>query len=259
MFESGLIRSMGAGPDLVMIHGWGAHSDVWGEFAAGLSSRFRLHQVDLPGHGRLRHMEHGFDVDTLLEEILERCPAAHWLGWSLGGVLAMMAALKSPARLGRLVLLSSSACFRRAGHWPQGMPGPDFDAFRAGVEQDVQATLKRFIALQVHGARDAARTRQVLDNCVDSAPPAKPALLAGLDTLATSDLSAQVSRIVNRAMLISGRQDKVVSDAATAHTAALMPGSVHHSIPDAGHAPFVSHSEELSALVRNFLLAEPAP
>jgi len=256
MFENGLIRSMGVGPDLVMIHGWGAHSGVWGEFATGLSSRFRLHQVDLPGHGRLRHMEQGFDVEVLLEEVFDRYPAAHWLGWSLGGVLAMMAALKSPARLGRLVLVSSSACFLRSDHWPQGMPGPDFDAFRAGVEQDVQATLRRFIALQVHGANDAARTRQVLEACVDSALPAKAALLAGLDTLATADLSAQLSRIGNRAMLISGRQDRVVSDAATARTAALMPGSVHHSIAGAGHAPFISHAEELCVLVSDFLLAE---
>lgn len=259
MFESGLIRSMGDGPDLVMIHGWGAHSGVWGEFATGLSSRFRLHQVDLPGHGRLRHMEQGLGVDALLEEVFERCPEAHWLGWSLGGVLAMMAALKSPASLGRLVLVSSSACFLRAEHWPHGMPGPDFDAFRAGVERDLQATLRRFVALQVHGASDAARTRQVLDACVDSALPAKRALLAGLDTLATSDLSAQVSRIGDRTMLISGQQDRVVSDAATAQTAALMHGAVHHSIPGAGHAPFISHAAELCSLVGNFLLAEPAP
>ena len=41
----------GHGPDLVMLHGWGMHSAVWSDWADALASEFRVHCVDLPGHG----------------------------------------------------------------------------------------------------------------------------------------------------------------------------------------------------------------
>lgn len=241
-----------------MLHGWGAHSGIWGALADSLSSRFSLHLVDLPGHGRSRHLEYRADVDALLDEIRQQCPGAHWLGWSLGGLLAMMAALKFPGELGAIVIVSASASFLANPHWPHGMRRADFDAFRAGLELDQDATLRRFIALQAHGTSDAARTRQILESCLDTAPPATQALLAGLDTLAAHDLSAKVPHITNRALLISGQLDKVVSDTATASTAALIAGSEHLSIPGAGHAALISHADEVALRVREFLQEEPA-
>ncbi|MXS81486.1 pimeloyl-[acyl-carrier protein] methyl ester esterase, partial [Nitrosomonas sp. GH22] len=43
------IKIIGAGPDLVMLHGWAMHSGVWEGVIGSLSHRFRLHCVDLPG------------------------------------------------------------------------------------------------------------------------------------------------------------------------------------------------------------------
>ncbi|NHZ69836.1 MAG: alpha/beta fold hydrolase, partial [Thermotogales bacterium] len=41
----------GAGPDLVLVHGWGMHGGIWSDWAGELSSCFRVWVVDLPGHG----------------------------------------------------------------------------------------------------------------------------------------------------------------------------------------------------------------
>ena len=45
------VESFGSGPPLVLLHGWAMHSGVWGDLPARLGSRFRVHAVDLPGHG----------------------------------------------------------------------------------------------------------------------------------------------------------------------------------------------------------------
>ena len=46
------VKVAGNGPDLVLLHGWGMNADVWDETAEQLSQQFRVHSVDLPGHGR---------------------------------------------------------------------------------------------------------------------------------------------------------------------------------------------------------------
>ena len=45
------VETFGSGPDLVLLHGWGMHGGVWGDFALRLAERYRVHVIDLPGHG----------------------------------------------------------------------------------------------------------------------------------------------------------------------------------------------------------------
>ena len=44
-------HTRGYGPDLVLVHGWGMNSAVWEPIVPGLSERFRLTIIELPGHG----------------------------------------------------------------------------------------------------------------------------------------------------------------------------------------------------------------
>ncbi len=46
------VEIRGAGPDLVLLHGWALHGGMWGPWIDELSRRARLHLIDLPGHGR---------------------------------------------------------------------------------------------------------------------------------------------------------------------------------------------------------------
>ena len=46
------VETLGRGPDLVMLHGWALHSGIWAGMREPLSRHFRLHLLDLPGHGQ---------------------------------------------------------------------------------------------------------------------------------------------------------------------------------------------------------------
>jgi pimeloyl-ACP methyl ester carboxylesterase len=46
------VESTGSGPPLIVLHGWAMHSGLWVPALPKLASRFRVHLVDLPGHGR---------------------------------------------------------------------------------------------------------------------------------------------------------------------------------------------------------------
>jgi pimeloyl-ACP methyl ester carboxylesterase len=82
-------------------------------FTDHFAQRFRVLAPDLRGYGRsqVRHpftmTDHLLDLDRLLDEAnIERCLI---LGWSLGGILALEMALRSPARVSGLILIATSA------------------------------------------------------------------------------------------------------------------------------------------------------
>ncbi len=47
-------RCVGTGPDLVFVHGWPLHREIWSDVAAALPD-FRCHLIDLPGAGESIH------------------------------------------------------------------------------------------------------------------------------------------------------------------------------------------------------------
>ena len=50
------IDTQGQGPDLILLHGWAMHSGIFAPLLAKLTAHFRVHCVDLPGHGQSRHI-----------------------------------------------------------------------------------------------------------------------------------------------------------------------------------------------------------
>ena len=61
------VEIRGAGPPLVLIHGWGMHSGVFDGLAERLSPRRTLHLVDLPGHGRSRNVATSLTLDACVD------------------------------------------------------------------------------------------------------------------------------------------------------------------------------------------------
>ena len=86
------IETLGSGPDLVLIHGWALHGGVFAPLARRLAPHFRLHLVDLPGHGLSRDPDETLDLRSVAVHVAAQTPPAIWLGWSLGGLLALRAA-----------------------------------------------------------------------------------------------------------------------------------------------------------------------
>src|SRR5665811_1519365 len=99
------IQIRGAGPPLVLIHGWGMHAGVFDRMADRLAARRTLHLVDLPGHGRSRDAATPLTLDACVDVIAVNTPPAPWLGWSLGGLLALHGAARMPAQATALIML----------------------------------------------------------------------------------------------------------------------------------------------------------
>ena len=70
------IEIHGDGPDLVLIHGWAMHGGIFAPLLDALAARFRVHLVDLPGHGCSRD-EARFDVADSARHLAAATPRAN--------------------------------------------------------------------------------------------------------------------------------------------------------------------------------------
>lgn len=251
-----VITRRGNGPDLVLVHGWAMHARIWGGFADRLAEAYTLHLVDLPGHGEARG-EGSWRLEEVVDQLLEETPTAPWLGWSLGGLVALRAAWANPAHVESLVLIGVNPCFVAGPGWPDAMPIGTFEAFEAGVKADPQASVSRFHGLMVAGTSDARRTLAVLRELALTYPLADiAALQAGLDLLRHVNLTASLPGLTQRSLWVAGAADRRTQAICSMRAASLMARAEFRLVEDAGHAPFLSHPGQVLNVVRGFLAME---
>lgn len=256
------VEQHGNGPDLVLLHGWGMHSGIWPEPVKALRDSYRLHLVDLPGHGQSQTVNDQFDIETLAEAIWQNvAPQLHgpavWLGWSLGGMAVMQIALRYSQMVRGLVLVASTPRFSQTDDWPHAMSPQVLEMFASQLAEDYRSTLQRFLALQVQGSDDARQVlrelrSRVLDNaCVDIS-----ALQSGLEILKQADLRVGLAAIRDLpAMLVYGKRDMLVPVEAVQDIQAAFSNSRTLVVEGAGHAPFISHPRLFVEQVKVFLHA----
>ena len=96
----------GTGEPLVLLHGFTQNSRCWGPFADLLARDHALTLLDLPGHGA------SSDVRTDLRQSAELAADAGglgtWIGYSLGGRVALHVALQHPDVVERLVIIGAT-------------------------------------------------------------------------------------------------------------------------------------------------------
>ncbi|HFD79225.1 MAG TPA: pimeloyl-[acyl-carrier protein] methyl ester esterase [Gammaproteobacteria bacterium] len=241
------VDRLGKGPDVVLLHGWAMHGGLLSAWARQLARAFRVHVVDLPGHGYS-----AFDGEREIGEwaaaVAGVVPAgANWIGWSLGGLVALAALALEEARIQRLVLLASTPRFCAAAGWPHAVDPEVLAQFAVQLERDPERTLGRFLSLQVRNSQDAGDSLRALRAALRQRPPAHPqALRQGLALLRDSDLrQALIASPVPLYRLLGERDTLVpaVSEGPLARMRTVV-------IAGAGHAPFLSHPRACSEAVQ---------
>jgi pimeloyl-[acyl-carrier protein] methyl ester esterase len=241
----------GSGPDLVLVHGWGLHGGIWGDLPARLAQHFRVTTLDLPGHGRSREENGDQSLDAYTDRVAELCSgAAIWLGWSLGGLIALNAALRHPHMVAQLVLVGATPKFVQAPDWPHAMPTEVFADFARSLIQDYRATLLRFLSLQVGGNESArALLKQLRADMFAHGEPQPEALAAGLAILEQTDLRARLAEIRVPTLVVHGSHDRLALPAAGDYLAAQLPKARLLRVAGAGHAAFLTHAALLADAV----------
>jgi pimeloyl-[acyl-carrier protein] methyl ester esterase len=247
------VETLGQGMPLVLVHGWGLNGAVWHSLVDEFSQDFTLHLVDLPGFGHSAPLGKA-SLEAMAESLLDAVPEpAVWLGWSLGGLVAMQAALQRPAQVSRLITVASSAAFIKRADWP-GIEPKVLAGFARGLDEDYQKTLSRFLAIQAMGSPSAKEDIKALQRMLSSRPaPSQDALRQGLDLLKESDLRGQIGQIKQPWLQLYGYLDALVPRGAAQMHQTLHPAQ-QYSFRHASHAPFISHQHEFAQQIRAFMV-----
>ena len=244
-----IVSTKGQGPVLNVVHGWGMNAHLFDDWSTDLAQYFQVNLIDLPGHG-LNHQEPlSLNLDELAEEA-SHIPKGTWLGWSMGGMLALNLALKKPKQMDALIMLCATPCFVARGHWPHGTDVKVLEQFANNLQQDVKQTIQTFLALEVMGVNDERSQLRVLKQKVFERPLPNPqALTAGLTLLRQVDLSSQLKNLTVPSLWISGRRDRLVLPQAMQQAAEICHGE-YHMLRESGHAPFIKQADALTALIK---------
>lgn len=246
------VEETGAGPPVVLLHGWGLHGGVFAPLVAQLSARFHLIVPDLPGFGHSMRPPDCRTLAAFQDAISSVVPRdAVWIGWSLGALVALGAARAGLIR--RLVLTGATPCFAQRDGWAHGMPRAVLDALGRDLEVDFRATLLRFLSLNV-GDEPEARVvlRELRTRIFDHGEPDAASLRTGLAILGDTDLRATLGAVATPALIIHGARDRLVHPLAARALASSMPDTRLVMMPDAAHAPFLSHPREFANAVAEF-------
>lgn len=149
------ITRVGAGPDLVLIHGWAMHGGIFAPLVDRLAAHFCLHLVDMP-------------VAATTSRISpDRCNPRNWPFASpssrrrrtgLAGRWADSSpscSLRRPNRFVVLVALPRQILFSQRPDWPHGVAAQVFADFGNALMQDFVAAIERFLALETLGSANA--------------------------------------------------------------------------------------------------------
>lgn len=253
------IHTQGLGDThLVLLHGWAMHGGAFAPLAQTLSERCTLHVVDLPGHGRSRDSAVSLIPADCARAIAAHVPPAVWLGWSLGGLYALQAALDFPQHVQGLAMLCASPRFVRGDDWPHAVSPEILQDFGRDLETDYEGTLERFLALEALGSDCAqADLRTLRADTFNEHRPDVRALVEGLDVLEHTDLRARLPELAQPSAWIAGRRDRLIPWQAI-QWSATQCGGTFACIAGGGHAPFIGHAGAVASALAPLLTGASA-
>ncbi len=225
----------GDGPDLLMIHGLSASLDWWQHNAPALASRFRVHLVDLPGFGRLGHLNQTHDIQgyadwllAFMDSIDLRRP--HLVGLSMGGDIAVRVAARYPDRVGRLVLATPAAILPGGSMFAWAITG-------IRVLTEIPASL---IPLAIRDGR-----------WVDL-----QTLWRTSRNLITRDVRDLMPDVQAETLILASNNDPVIPPWLAESFADSIPNSRLAVFPGAGHLVMLSQPDQFNQQVISFLLED---
>jgi pimeloyl-ACP methyl ester carboxylesterase len=227
----------GGGETVVLLHGGLSNSDLLLDtLGAGLAERYRVVAFDRRGHGRTADADGPLHYDDMVTEtvgVLEKVVGgpAHLVGWSDGGIIALLMGINHPDLVGRLVPIGANYHYDGLGPIPLDADSPVMAMIAQGYAERSPDGADHFPAI-VEKSMTMFSTEP---------------------TLTTADLG----RITAPTLVLVGDDEAIRLD----HTCSLyeaLPAGQLAIVPAATHAVPMEKPAEVVHLILDFL-AGPEP
>jgi 3-oxoadipate enol-lactonase len=241
----------GAGPALLLVHGFPVDLRIWRPQLKGLADIRRLIAVDLRGRGKSPAQAAEWSIDDYAEDIAETIdavgiPQVDLVGLSMGGYVAFSLLRMHPEKVRSLLLMSTKA----EEDTPEAKKGREENA--ALVKEKGSEVLVDRMLGKLLSRNASEEVKEEVTAMIRSIPP---------DT-AVSDLEAMRDRpdstgdlpsIPIPTLVMQGEKDELLDLEAGRAMAAAIPQCRFVSIPDAAHFVSLEQPRLVNQTLREFL------
>ena len=200
----------GQGEPLILLHGNGENCDYFVGQTDAFARRFHVYALDTRGHGKTPRGNAPFTIRQFADDLLAFMDAhgidkAHLLGFSDGGNIAMIFAMKYPERVNKLIL-----------------DGANLDA--KGVRRSIQIPIEigyRIAKVFANKSDEARRNTEMLGLMVNdpnvrpeelSAIKAKTLVMAGTKDMIKEDHTRLIARSIPDSRLVILEGDHFIAN-----------------------------------------------
>ena len=255
------VHVVGTGEPLLLLHGSGPGVTAWANWRLTipvLAERFTVIAPDIVGFGYTARPD-GFDyalpawtahVTGLLDAL--GVGAAHVVGNSFGGALALSLAAGNPERVRRLVLMGSVGTTATMSPGLEAAWGytPSIENMRALL--DLFAYDRGLVTDELAQLRFEASIRPGFQESFSAMFP--PPRQEALDALAQPD--EVLAALPHETLIVHGREDRVIPLASSLRLLELIPRAQLHVFGQCGHWTQIEHPDRFCRLVAEFLAEE---
>lgn len=235
-------QKLGAGKDLIMLHGWGQDVSTFHKVAEELKKDFTLWLTDLPGFGRSEDPKFPFTVSDYADVVSEFIKAnkidkPHLLGHSVGGNISIKLASESGELIDKLVLESSSG-IRPNRRIMKVITYPLVKTFHYLVPNifNIKDKIRRLIYWKLEADYiNAGSLKNTLTNILNE------------------DLTLLLPKIKNQTLVLWGEGDEQVKLKYGKQMYRKIPNSKIAVIENSGHFPHIDNPKMFLYYVKDFL------
>lgn len=238
---------MGEGEEaIVLVHGFGGDADRWLFTQQPLAETASVYALDLPGHGQSTKQLGDASVSSLADTVIAFMDAvgvtrARLIGHSLGGAIALQAALAHPQRVTGLALIA-----------PAGLGAEiNVDYIRGFVAADSRKTMKPLLQQLV--ADPELVNRSLVNDMlgykrIDGVPAALSAIADGFISgdAQSGLLRERIGELDIPVHVIWGSEDRIIP---AAHAQGLPDGVRVDVLDGYGHLVQLEAAAEVNALL----------
>ncbi len=239
----------GEGPPVVFLHGFGGDLNNWQFNQEALAESHTTYAIDLPGHGGSSkdlgpgHVHVGALAAAVVDFLdAKEIAAAHLIGHSLGGAIALDLALNHAGRVASATLICSAGL------------GPEINM--AYIDGFMQAKRRKQLqpVLELLVADPAMISREMIEDVLkfkrlDGVEAALNRIIddsfaGGQQAL---ELTGRLGELTVPVQVIWGRQDRIIP---AGHAEGLPASIAVHVFDDAGHMAHMEKAAEVNELVK---------
>jgi sigma-B regulation protein RsbQ len=257
------VSGRGARP-MVFAHGFGCDQNMWRFVAPAFEEDYRVVLFDYVGSGKsdlsAYDPQRYSALDGYARDVLDVCVALRlrdvvFVGHSVSGVVGLLASIREPRLFSRAVLVGPSPCYiNDPPDYRGGFERADIEGLLALMERNYIGWAN-FLAPVVAKNPERPELARELEESFCSTDPRVARRFAEATFL--SDNRGDLRRVTVPSLIMQCSEDAIAPAEVGEYLARHLPHSTLRVLEATGHCPHMSHPEETTRVIKEYLGGGP--